>query len=576
MLPAFLAAAALLAACSPPDRAIVTEVFYDAIGDDTGSEFVELFNPTSHAVSLNGVRLESGDGAGAGRWTLHWTGTAADSIAPGARFVAGGALVTPLPDVVLTLNLQNGPDAVRLVWPDGGIEVVGYGALGFPEYFCGAPAADVASGFSLARVPDTSDLGSNAADFRAAEPSPGRANQAHRDLAIVHGSIVLTPAKPQPGEPFVASARLIDAGADTIRLGDVVLAAELEDLEDAPRGARPRMVTSRLGPRAGASPSAPHPRAAATAANPPVIGPLLIAPGDTLAFDVAVDPLPAGRWRLAVVATVPGDENAANDRDTLRLRVGAGPLAVTEIQFHPADAEGEWVEVRNRSNAPVDLTSFTLSDRGTARGVPRDGFGALAPESLAVFAQDRAALLAGYPALDATRVWQVGPWAALNNSDDDAGVADEVVLREADGLEDDRVAYHAGGVPAGVPLELREGAWQPALDPRGSPLAPPKVLPPAAHRLEVAPARVPAAAARVAITWALPWPRADVRADLYDLDGRRVAEILPERSAAGRGTRELTLAGAPAGVYWVVLEARATGGERLTESRPLRIVGNSR
>lgn len=557
MLCALLAATTLLAACSPTDRAIVTEVDYDALGDDTGYEFVELFNPTLHTVALNGVRLEAGDGAGAGRWTLRWTGSASDTIAAGARFVIGGALVTPAPDAVVTLGLQNGPDAIRLVWPDGAAEVVGYGALTIAEYFCGAPAVDVASGLSLARVPDASDLGSNAADFRAAAPSPGRANQAHRDLAVVHRSIALTPAQPQPDQPFVASARLTNAGADTIRLGDVVLSAEVEDLD------------------AAAVPAARR-RAATASATPPVIGPLVVLPGDTLAFDLAIDPLPAGRWRLAVVGSVPADENAANDRDTLRVRIGSGPLAITEIQFHPADAEGEWVEVRNRSGAPVDLASFTLSDRGTARGVPRDGFGTLAPESLAVLAQDRAALLAAYPALDATRVWEVSPWAALNNSDDDTGVADEVVMRDTDALDVDRVAYHAGGIPAGVPLELRDGTWQPALDPRGSPLAPPKVLPPAARRFDVAPARVPAAAARVAITWALPWPRADVRADLYDLDGRRVAEILPERSAAGRGTRELTLAGAPAGVYWVVLEAHASGGERLTESRPLRIVGSAR
>ena len=30
------------ATCAPPGRAIVTEVYYDAIGDDTGHEFVEL------------------------------------------------------------------------------------------------------------------------------------------------------------------------------------------------------------------------------------------------------------------------------------------------------------------------------------------------------------------------------------------------------------------------------------------------------------------------------------------------------------------------------------------------------
>jgi hypothetical protein len=562
-----LVLASVLAACSPPDRAIVAEVFYDAAGDDTGFEFVELFNPTPHPVALNGARLEAGDGAGAARWTLRWTGTATDSIAAGARFLIGGALVMPPPNVVVTLALQNGPDAVRLVWPDGAIEVVGYGALGLPEYFCGAPAADVASGFSLARVPDASDLGSNAADFRAASPSPGRANQAHRDLAVVPGSLTLAPPRPAPDEPLVASARLTNAGADTIRLGDVVLSAEIEDLDASSSVAR----THRSRRASGTSRVAPP-----SAANPPVIGPLVVLPGDTLAFDLPIDPLPAGRYRLAAVATVPGDENAADDRDTLRLRVGPGPLAVTEIQFHPADGEGEWVEVRNRSGIAIDLTTFTLSDRGTARGVPREGDGALAPESLAVLAQNRAALLAAYPGLAAARVWEVSPWAALNNSDDAGGVADEVVLREADGLEDDRVAYHAGGLPAGVPLELRDGAWVAALDPRGTPLAPPKTLPPAAHRFELAPARVPAGDVRVAITWALPWPRAEVRADLYDLEGRRVAALLPERSAAGRGTRELTLAGAPAGVYWVVLEARATGGERFTDSRPLRIVGVAR
>jgi len=562
VLCAFLVTLAL-GACSPPDRAIVAEVYYDAIGDDTGQEFVELFNPTSHVVPLSGARLEAGDGAGPGRWTLRWTGTAADSIAPGARFVIGGALVTPAPNALVTLALQNGPDAVRLVWPDGAIEVVGYGALTDGEYFCGAPALDVASGFSLARVPDAAQSGANAADFRAASPSPGRANQAHRDLAIVRGSLTLSPDRPGPGEALVASAFLTNAGADTVRIGDVAFAAEVEDLDGAialrSRPSRP----ARLRP----------PR---TSANPPVIGPQLVFPGDTLGFDLALDPLAAGRHRLWLSAIVAGDENPANDRDSLRFRVGPGPLAVTEIQFHPAEGEGEWVEVRNRSNAALDVASFTLSDRGTGRGTPRDGAGTLPPDSLAVFAQDRAALLAAWPSIDATRVWQVSPWSALNNSDDPSGTADQVVVRESDGLVADLVAYHAAGVPAGVPLELRDGEWLPALDPRGSPLAPPAVPPPAAHRFELAPARISAAAARVSLAWALPWPRATVRADLFDFDGRRVAELLPERSVAGRGTRELTLDGTRAGLYWVVLEARATGGDRVIESRPLRIVGLAR
>src|SRR5438067_2148488 len=109
--------------CAPPGRPIVTEVYYDAPGVDTGYEFVELWNPGDAAASLAGVRLEAGDGAGPGRWTLKWTGGAADSVAARAHFVIGGALVEPLPNRVITLDLQNGPDAMRLVWPDGAIEV---------------------------------------------------------------------------------------------------------------------------------------------------------------------------------------------------------------------------------------------------------------------------------------------------------------------------------------------------------------------------------------------------------------------------------------------------------------------
>ncbi len=142
-----------LTPCSRTDRPIVAEVFYDATGDDTGQEFVELFNPLEAPAALAGLRLEAGDGAGPGRWTVRWTGGDTDSIAGRGRFVIGGARVEPPPDAQVVLDLQNGPDAVRLSWPDGVIEVVGYGPQAFPEYACGEAAPDVAAGQSLARVP---------------------------------------------------------------------------------------------------------------------------------------------------------------------------------------------------------------------------------------------------------------------------------------------------------------------------------------------------------------------------------------------------------------------------------------
>ncbi|HTO90277.1 MAG TPA: hypothetical protein VMJ70_04035 [Candidatus Sulfotelmatobacter sp.] len=538
----FLAAATT---CVPPAHAIVTEVFYDAIGDDTGNEFVELFNPTAATLSLAGARLEAGDGAGPDRWSLRWSGTGEDSIPAGARFVIGGARVSPAPQRLVVLDLQNGPDAVRMVWPDGASEVVGYGALAYPEYSCGAPAADVAAGLSLSRMPDDADLGSNALDFRAAAPSPGRENQPRRDLALLPGSLALDPERPDAGGSARLTGRIVNRGRDWVATSDVAITLDVEPL-DGPGGS-------------------------ATTSQEPWASPGL-SPGDTLGFALDLAALPAGKQRLWVDLAVVADGNPDDDRDSLRARFGPGPLALTEIQFHPADGEGEWVEVRNQSALPLDPAAFTLADRGSTRGVPSEGLGPLAPDSLAVFAQDRLALLGARPELDPNRVWRVSPWAALNNTDDDAGIADIATLREADDVVSDRVPYRASGVPAGVPIERRDGLWQPSLDPRGSPLQPPRALPPVAGHFALSPARV-GPTGSLHLEWSLPWPRARVSVTLYDLNGRRVATLLPEISTAGRGVRDLSLGAAPPGFFWASLQALAeSGGERLTETRALRVV----
>jgi hypothetical protein len=116
---------AVASACAPAQHPLVAEVLYDAVGDDTGWEFVELYNPHEGALPLAGVRLEAGDGSGPGRWTLRWTGNAVGSVAARGRFVVGGAKVQPPPQALASLELQNGPDALRLVWPDGTVEVIG-------------------------------------------------------------------------------------------------------------------------------------------------------------------------------------------------------------------------------------------------------------------------------------------------------------------------------------------------------------------------------------------------------------------------------------------------------------------
>jgi hypothetical protein len=529
--------------CSRMDRPIVAEVYYDATGDDTGHEFVELLNPVGTACSLAGLRLEAGDGAGPARWTLRWTGTAADSIAANGRFVVGGALVDPPPCATVALDLQNGPDAVRLVWPDGVIEVVGYGALAYPEYFCGEPAVDVASGMALARYPDLSNAGSNALDFRAWPPTPGRENLSERDAELVPGSLALDPQQPDPEQPARLSGRVANRGAANLAPDEITVTCAL-----AGDPAAPALFTRTI--------------------------PAAIAAGESAAFAFDTAPLAAGKLVLRVRVALEGDGASGNDADSMRVRVGPGPLEITEIQFHPGAGEGEWVEVRNRDPAPLDLAGFTLSDRGTARGVPSAGHGALAPESLAVLAQDRAALLARFAGLDTARVWEVKPWAALNNSNDSTGVADIVVLREFDGTPCRRVGYSASGVPAGVPIELRGGEWLPSRVPLGTPLAPPVTLAPLATRFELTPRRLRAGAGVARLAWSLPWERARVSVEVYDLAGRRVQRALVDAATTGRGERDWSIEGLAPGLYLVALLARSDPGDvTLRETAAFRIEG---
>jgi hypothetical protein len=541
MFCAILAAlVALSTPCTNSSRPWIAELLYDAVGDDTGQEFVELLWEGEAPYPLAGAKLESGDGSAAGRWTTRWTGGALDSIRPGARFVIGGSLVAPPPDAVVTLDLQNGPDAVRLVWPDGASEVLGFGVHEFVEYFCGEPATDIASGLSLARTPDDARRGSNALDFAAATPSPGHANVARRDAALRAGALRLEPMPLSPLASAVVTIVALNSGLESLAPGEV-------------------RVT--LGARADG--------AAAEAGLAGIAVEAALAPGDSASSTLAFVAPAAGKWTLIARALVAGDERHANDADSARVRLGPGPLGITEIQFHPSDGGGEWIELRAREG--LDLQSVRLADRGgTAARVAGPAW--LAAESLTVWCQSRELFLARRANLDTSRVFQASPWPALNNTDDANGIADELVVIEADGTPADRVAYSATGVPPGVPIELAEGVWRPALDPGGSPLSPPRSPPQPLRRFGLASRRIPeGGTARFA--WALPFSRATIRVTAYDLAGRRVAGVLAEFAAGPRGERDVALASLPPGLYSLAVEARGVLDEPpVFEAHAVRIL----
>jgi len=435
----------------------------------------------------------------------------------------------------VTLAIQNGPDAVRLVWPDGFVETLGFGEHEFAEYVCGEPAPDAASGFALARVPDDAASGSNAIDFRVQPPSPGRANQPGRDVQIEPGTLTVTPERPEPGTSARAQARFRNGGRETLAADSVALVASAAGLEA-------RAPLAALGP------------------------------GENAEAGVEIGPLPAGKHVVRLTALLAGDEAPGNDADSVRIRVGTGPLALTEIQFHPAGGEGEWVELANEGGAPLDMAGWRLADRSGTTGTPRDGSGEIAAESLVVLAQRRADLLARFPAIDPARVWEVAPWPALNNSNDASGSADEVRVIEPDGTLSDAFAYSATGVPAGAPIERRGGAWWPSLTAAGTPLAPPVLPPPIGGSFALIGHRLaPGAAGR--IVWNLPWPSGRATLAIYDLAGRRVARPFVGLAIPARGERALDVSGLPPGLYVLAFEVQPDEGEPLVARQALRIDG---
>jgi hypothetical protein len=397
----------------------INEVLYDPAGADSGREFVELFNADSSGVSLEGWQLEAGNGAQPGDWRVQWRGRATDRIAARGFFLIAGPRREEPADARAPLELQNGPDAVRLCAPDGVRDRVGWGALEEAEFFEGRAAPDAASGSALARVPDGIDRDDNAADFQPrASPTPGRTN-------APAGALSIGPAEWDPP--------LLDpAGSGRLRLaitnggaGPIALAALEVRLEC------PAVSSATPDPRGGD-----------------------LAPGGTarLCWSLAASP-DTGTVSVAVSVRTAGGERCDAE---FPLRIGRGAVWISEVSYDPASAEGEWVELRSAAARSLDLRGWQLADAsGQATTLGPDEV-RLPPGGLVVVAQDPEGLRGRWPELDpAILAPRVGSWPSLNNSTDpERGYADQVLLSDAGGLPVDYVRYCPGDLDGdGVTLE---------------------------------------------------------------------------------------------------------------------------
>ena len=525
-------------AWAQPLPVVLNEVYYDAPGADGGAQFVELYNRSFQAVPLAGWRLEAGDGAGDARWRLLWTGQAGDVVPPRGRFTIGEGNVLPRPDRVQTVDLENGPDAVRLTAPEGAQDVIGYGALTYASYFEGRPAEDVPAGYSLARAIDGGDSNDNAADFLAlSPPTPGAPNRPEIDLALTGGAA--DAERLEPGDVVTLRARLFNRGLGAIAAHEIGVQLWAQ--------ARPPETQAQAG---GGEPGTDSLVAWLTPADD-------LDPGDSLDVALSFTPPHPGAWDAALQVRTLDDGVAGNDRASARLQVGPGALLVHEVMSAPEDGP-EWVELRNVSPEAVALFDWTLEDAtGHRATVGGPGFAFdVAPDSLVVLCADPVELLGRHPELTATRVAACTPWPALNNTASGAIPADRVIVRAPGGRVSDAMEL-PGGDPEGTSLERRAVLAASRLRSTWGASAVRGGTPGRANSIDagafvpgvalVAGIARPRAGEGALLTFRTGFERAHVSLAVYDLRGRLVRALLEDEDGPGR-----------AGIAW---DGRGPGGE---------------
>ena len=398
---------------------VLNEIYYDHVGVDGGWEYVELYNAGSLDVSLDGWRVEFVDGR-SGDASVLWRAPSGSRIRPGEFILVGGESRGVPPDLLLTGRIGNGPDAVRLLSPEGTADLVGYGEGANAE---GSPAPDAPPGRSLSRRPDGADSGDNRTDLVISDPTPGLPNFHAVDMAVAGDDRLRLPCV---GGPIAIRGSVRNLGLDPFE-GTLVV--------EATGAGGSSGLSGRLSMEC------------------------LLAPAEERAFVLHAGTALPGRIEALLRVTALGDGRPANDTCRVAFFASPGPVVVNEIMGRPA-AGGEWIEIFARETA--DIGNWTIRDAAGSRRPIADGSVLLPAGTFLVLARDPIAFRSAWRECDAFVLGVAGGWPALNDGGDlieiadDDGVPVDVVEWEALDAQErgrslERVSTEAcGGEPGGI------------------------------------------------------------------------------------------------------------------------------
>ncbi|MBN8611583.1 MAG: lamin tail domain-containing protein [Deltaproteobacteria bacterium] len=169
--------------CTPATHLVINEIDYDQVPGADTAEFVEIHNPTGSAIPLTGISLVQVNGVATpveyGRVAL--TGTLAAGgyllVTASGSTVAGATL--SLPEA-----MQNGPDGMILLGPDGIIDAAMYEGTISSVMLAGGMTLTISESASigtdgangLSRRPNGCDRDTPAVDWADAPLTPGAMN----------------------------------------------------------------------------------------------------------------------------------------------------------------------------------------------------------------------------------------------------------------------------------------------------------------------------------------------------------------------------------------------------------------
>lgn len=520
-----------------PAQVVIDEVLPDPEGNDRSGEWVELHNRGLREMDLTGWSL--GDDADPADLLRTRSGTGRPLLPPGGRALVvdpDGAAPSGLPPGTLLLevddaSLGNGlradGDRLYLRRPDGRLEDEA-GWTGHPGTGCSlerAPDDPAAAG--AVWLPCLAPEGHTAGRVNSRTPVPGDRQVFGR----------LSPMPMRAGEP----ARLVFGVRDVGGAGLTALDLQVR----IGREGQPPLLTRRL-------------RTPTTS------------PWDSSSTEMTWTPPRGGRWCITVVAAGPPPQRPWAESDTLLPLVAWAPRSrvVNEAVPRPLADHAEWLELSARdAGDPTGWEGWSLSLRSPGSRHPRELLLEGVGRVLVVTAHDSLPLGPGMEGPGDGRLVRRGLRLA------DAG--SEAALRDPSGaVVDTAVLRPVPDLPRGHSLQR----WDPAAEgwlPEawGVSSTPASTTP---GQEGYGPDRGPTGLERdlrgfrmgcswsagqgLCVSWSAPVPRLWLDLELFDLQGRRRARVLPRTLVPGTSRLSWSPGALPPGIYVLTGRARSADG----------------